>query len=135
MIIGHKINKINVEVGEPQGKVEIKCSTNLNNIDKKDFFVAGEKKPGLNFEFNFTAEYVNAGKIEVNGAVFYTEDKKVIEKIEKQWKKDKKVDDELIIPVLNRAMTIGYTEAIILADRVRLPSPLKMPRITPKNAG
>lgn len=132
MIIGHKINKINVEVGEPKGRLEIKSGVNLKDVAKKEFFVAGEKKDGLNFEFNFTSDYGEAGKIDLDGAIFFTEDKKIMDKIEKQWKKDKKIDDELIIPVLNRAMSIGYIEAIILSDRVRLPSPLRMPRITPK---
>ncbi len=132
MIIGHKINKINVEVGEPKGRVEIKTNVNLKDVAKKDFFVAGEKKQGLNFEFNFIADYKEVGKIEVEGAVFYIEEKKTMDKIEKQWKKDKKIDDELVVPVINRAMSIGYIEAIILADRARLPSPLRMPRVAPK---
>lgn len=134
MIVGHKINKINVEVGEPKGRVEIKSGVNLKDVYQKDFFAAGEKKSGLNFDFTFTADYSGAGKIEVDGAVFFVEDKKVLDKLEKQWKKDKKIEDEAIVPILNRAMSIGYIEAIILADRVKLPSPLRMPMITPKSA-
>lgn len=133
MIVGHRINRVNVEVGEPKGRVEIKAGVNLKEVSQKDFFAAGESKAGLNFDFNFTADYKEAGKIEVEGAVFFVEDKKVLDKLEKQWKKDKKIEDEAIIPILNRAMQIGYTEAIILADRVRLPSPLRMPMITPKS--
>jgi hypothetical protein len=132
MIVGHKISKINVEVGDAAGRVEIKTNVNIDKIEKKDFFVAAEKKPGLNIDFNFVADYGGAGKININGSLFYVEDKKIMDELEKQWKKDKKVDNELMVPIINRAMNISYVEAIIIADRVRLPSPLRMPRVTPK---
>lgn len=132
MIIGHRIDKVNAETGKAEGRIEIKCNANLNKVDRDDLFVAGEKKPGLNFGFNFTADYASAGKIAIDGTLFYAAEKKVMDEIEKQWKKDRKIDEEKMIPIINRAMAIGYTEAIFLADRLKLPSPLKMPRVAPQ---
>ncbi len=132
MIIGYRINKINVNAEEPKGQLEIKANVKVDSIKKKDFFVAAEKKPGLEFGFNFTADYGQAGKISVDGFIFYIAAEEVMDEIEKKWTKDKKVDDDRMIPVLNKAMHLGYTEAIVLADRVRLPSPLRMPRVSAK---
>jgi len=43
------------------------------------------------------------------------------------WKKDKKLEPDMVIGVLNRAMELGYIESIPLSERLRLPPPMRLP--------
>ena len=128
-IVGHQIIKIIGKRGEPERGLKITSNVELKDVRKKDISIAGDKKPALDFEFEFIVKYgERAGGITITGILFYTGEKSELDKIEKKWKKDKKLDADMIINILNRAMELGYIEAIPLAERLRLPPPLKLPR-------
>jgi len=128
-IVGHQITKIVGKRGETEHGIEIKSNVELRDVKKKELNVAGDKKSSLTFEFEFIVQYgEKAGGINISGELFYTGDKKELDSLEKQWAKDKKIDKTMIISILNRAMELGYLEAIHLSERLRLPPPLKLPR-------
>ena len=128
-IIGHQIIKIIGKRGEPERNLKITSNVELKDVRKKELSIAGDKKQALDFEFEFTIQYgEKAGGINIIGILFYTADKAELDKLEKAWKKDKKLEAELIMVILNRAMELGYIEAIPLAERLRLPPPIRLPR-------
>jgi len=128
-IIGHQITKIIAKRGEPTRDLKITSNVELKDVRNKEVFVAGDKKQALDFEFEFTVQYgEKAGGINITGILFYTGEKAELDKLEKAWKKDKKLEADLIIGILNRAMELGYIEAIPLSERLRLPPPMRLPR-------
>lgn len=130
-IIGHQINKITAKRGKAEGSIAIKANVELRNVEKKEIAVAGDKMPALDCEFEFIVQYgEKAGGININGEIFYTGDKKEMDAIEKKWKKDKKLEPDMIIGILNKAMELGYIETIPISERLRLPPPLKLPQFT-----
>jgi hypothetical protein len=130
-IIGHQITKIVGKRGVPERNLTVNTNVELTDVAKKDVLIAAEKKEGIDFEFEFTIQYgEKAGGINILGTLFYTADEQVLEKIVKQWKKDKKIDPAMMIMVLNKAMELGYLESIPLSERLRLPIPLKIPKFT-----
>jgi len=133
-IIGEQVTKIEAVNKGITKQMTIANNVQIKDVVKKDFFVGGDKKQGLSFDFVFSAAYGDTGsKIEAEGSIFYIDDKKRLDDIEKEWKDKKKIEDEkLILPVLNRALEIGYVHAISLADKLKLPAPVQMPRFVTK---
>ena len=128
-IIGHQVTKIVGKRGEPEKNLKISSNVELKDVRKRDLFVAGDKRQVLDFEFQFTIKYgEKAGGIDITGLLYYTGEKAELDKLEKVWKKDKKLDADMIIGILNRAMELGYVESIALSERLRLPPPLKLPK-------
>jgi hypothetical protein len=133
-IIGHQITKIVGKRGESEKNLKITSNVELKDVRKKDVFIAGDKKQALDFEFEFTIQYgEKAGGININGTLFYTAEKAELDKLAKKWDKDKKLEPEMVISILNRAMELGYVESISLSERLRLPPPIKLPRFVQKD--
>jgi len=134
MIVGEQLNKISGSRKQLERKMAITNNIQLKSVEKREFGVGGEKKPGIAFGFTFTSKYgENAGIIDVEGEVFYIDDQKKLNEIEKTWADKKKIeDDKLLLPVMNRALELGYLQVIAMADQLRLPPPLQMPRFVGK---
>ena len=133
-IIGEQILKISATNKGITRQMTIANNVQIKDVVKKEFSVGGDKKPGLSFDFAFSAAYGETeSKIEVEGSIFYVDEKKKLDEIEKEWQEKKKIEDEkLILPVLNRALEMGYVHAISLADKLRLPPPIQMPKFVAK---
>jgi hypothetical protein len=128
-VVGHQITKIVGKRGEPEKNLKVGSNVELKDVRKRDIFVAGDKKSALDFEFQFTIKYgEKAGGIDITGILFYTGDKAELDKLDKEWAKNKKLDTTMVLNILNRGMEIGYLEAIPLAERLKLPPPIKLPR-------
>jgi hypothetical protein len=133
-IVGNHIKKITGKRGEGEGNISIQANVELKDVQKKDISIAGEKMPVIDFEFEFIVQYgTKAGGINILGNLFYTGSKKEMDDIAAKWKKDKKLEPDTVISILNKAMEMGYIESIPLAERLRLPPPLKMPSFTKKD--
>ena len=136
VIIGERLNRIYAERKKLAQQMEIKVEPKIIDVQKLEAAIIGVRKPGLRFAFNFDVSYGKngaAGKIEVLGDIFYSGDEKEVKKLEADWKKEKKVvDDNIKIAITNRILELGYLQAIALANHVKLPAPLRMPRIVAK---
>jgi hypothetical protein len=129
-IIADQINKIFAERKPMPEQMMISTNIKITNAEKKNMNLGGEKKQGMDINFVFTTLYGdNGSKIEVEGIIFYLGEKKELDEIEKSWK-DKKVlpSEELALLINNRALEIGLLQAIALADQLRLPTPIKLPK-------
>ncbi len=134
MIVGEQLTKISGQKKKLERRMAITNNIQLKSVEKREFAVGGEKKPGLAFGFSFVSKYgADAGIVEIEGAVFYVDDQKKLNDIEKIWADKKKIeDDKLLLPIMNRALEIGYLQAIAMADQLKLPPPLQMPRFVGK---
>ena len=129
-IVADQINKIFAERKPLQRKMTISTSIKITNAEKKNIVIGEDKKQGMDFDFLFTTSYgENGSKIEVEGTVFYLGDKKELDDIEKSWKDKKTLPNENIALIVNnRALEVGLLQSIMLANQLRLPVPIKLPK-------
>jgi len=128
-IIGQKINNITAQRGEIKPKIVIASNVDITDIKSRELTLTGGNKPGMDIDFLFTIKYGDTGgKIDINGTIIYTEDVKELKKEEKEWNKNKKLSSQLTINVLNRAMEIGYVNAILASNIIGMPAPIQLPR-------
>lgn len=128
--VGDKIAKIEAERGEVMERpLQIKTDMNITSVIKKELFAAGEPKPGILFGYNYGVTYgEKTGKISVHGFIMAIDNEKELSKIEKEWKDKKSINEELVLPVLNRAMELGCLTAIPVSKELDLPAPIRLPR-------
>lgn len=133
--VGDSIVKIEATRGEKiERPLSIKANVKITDVQKKELFAADEKKEGAVISYSFEIAYgEKTGKIIIDGQIFVVGDKKDLKKLEDEWVEKGKVEDELVIPALNRAMELGYLAAIPLAKELKLPTPIKMPRFAKEN--
>ena len=129
VIVGDQINRILAENKGLAKKMTISNNIQVINISKKDFSFGEKKEPGLAFDFTYASKYGDTGtKIEVDMTVFYLSDKKELDEIEKLWKDKKQVHEKVVLPENNRVLEAGMLQAIALANQLRLPTPIKLPK-------
>jgi hypothetical protein len=132
-IIGENVRKISAErkpdTALPQ-RLEVKVNPEITNIVLRDTSIGGDKVKGLAIDFKFDVDYgSDFGKIIIDGIVFFTDTAENMKKIEADWKKDKKINDDGVrLGIMNRILEVGYMQAIPMASQVKLPAPLQMPR-------
>ncbi|MFA5405765.1 MAG: hypothetical protein WC307_00180 [Candidatus Nanoarchaeia archaeon] len=138
-IIGVSLREINLKREDIIGSINIKnVKNNINIVDIKTIDTPlGESGKALVFTFEFNCDYEMSkpkeglfGKIFFVGDVIFTEKKAVLDSAVKSWKKNKKVDDDVLLPVLQAALNNVTVEAIYLSRKVMLPSPVQLPKIT-----
>jgi hypothetical protein len=129
-LAGDQINKILAERKPLQRKMTISTNIKITNVEKKNLVIGGDKKPGLAFDFLFSTLYGDSSsKIEVEGSIFYFGEKKELDDVEKSWKDKKAISNEAVaLAVNNRALEVGLLQSITLANQLRLPIPIKLPK-------
>jgi len=131
-IVGFNFDKITVEkTGKITGKLDIKQSTGIKRIEQEKLLL-GTPEQVLKFGFEYKIDYDKIGEILLLGHVLYLEEPKKIKLILDQWKKDKKVDREIMQQVINTILFKCTIKALNLAQEVGLPPPIKLPMVQPK---
>ena len=102
-------------------------------------------KPFLIFEVSYVVKYTlekpkdtNIGEILVVGEVFYIDEPNKVKELLDVWKKDKKLNSEVMKEVMNAALRKFQVEAIAQSDKVGLPTPIPLPSLSepkPKKEG
>ena len=131
-IVGAQINKIEGKRGELERELKIKSNVELLDVSKKDVSIGQDKQNMINFNYRFTVEYSENIAIILEGVIYYTSTDEKMIAIVKKWEKDKKLEHDMIVPILNHAMELGYIQAIGISDKLRLPPPIKMPKFVSK---
>lgn len=133
-IIGFNFGKIEVKrTPSVKGKINIKNNVKIDNVETSDLYLGKAKEGGLRFAFTFETKYEpDAGLIKLEGDVLALEDTEKAESIVKEWKKNKKLDNEIMTLIINNILTRCYTQAIFLSREVGLPLPVPLPRLQPK---
>ncbi len=131
MIVGFAFNKISAErKAAPVGKIDISNNVTITNVEEQDFSVGKAKQSGLKISFEFTSRYEpQIAEMVFTGELLYLGDQKKNSEIAKEWKKSKKLGEEIAKLVINTLLTRCHTEALLLSRDVNLPPPIVMPKI------
>ena len=131
-VVGLSFNKIVVEkLGPAKGKVQVNNNVVLKDAEKTDLGAAGNSKQGaVKFHFSFTAKYEpKIADMLINGTLTYLDTPEAATKMVEQWKKEKKVPNDVMQQVLNTVFSRCNVEALILSREVALPPPIPLPKI------
>lgn len=131
-VVGINLNAINAELNEktPKGDISINSTPRITNVDKRELNLSGIKEL-LAVEFEFETRYEpKVGKIRFEGEVLYQTDD--VKNIVSKWKKDKKLDDDMSVEILNAVFRKCLSEGVSIASELRLPPPISFPVVKKK---
>ena len=130
-VVGETLNAITAQRGDMRGKqINIKHDLSLKAITKKDLSSGTSVNSGVSFDFLLTVAYVGSdAKIDVEGSIFAMGDAKEMTEVVTKWANKEPITDDVLVPVLNRAWQMGYVQAISMAEKVKLPTPIRIPRV------
>jgi hypothetical protein len=133
-IIGFNFRKITAERPDSvTGKINISNNVTLRKVEEANIPVGKDKQRALKFGYAFETKYEpKAGSILIEGEVIYLAPEDVVDKTLKGWKKDKKVDKEILQPILNSVLSKCSIKGLMLSQDLNMPSPLQLPRVTVK---
>ncbi|MEM4647861.1 MAG: hypothetical protein QXO12_00920 [Candidatus Pacearchaeota archaeon] len=113
---------------EVERKKEIKPSIKLNiSLTFKDLIEEKEieDKKFISFVFDFLIDYDKEAKVFLEGRTIYVDKKEEIEKLIKNWRKDK----EFMKKIYNFTLTKCNLKALFIEDQVNLPLHIPFPSI------
>lgn len=130
-IVGFNFNKISVEKKEAaKGKITINNNISIKNVEKRDLSLGAAKQEGVKFIFEFVSKYEpKFAEISLEGDVLYLAGSEQVKKILDGWKKNKKVEKDVMAQVMNTALTKCNIQALILSKEVNLPPPIPLPSV------
>ncbi len=134
-IIGFNLSKVEAERSPSvKGKISIKNNIQIKEVEKSDLFLGKNKQEGIRFRFEYTSNYEpKAGKILLAGDLVAVEESDKVKKIVDEWKKNKKVEADVMTQVINSVLNKCSVQAIILSKELGLPSPVQLPKVQVKN--
>ncbi len=133
-IIGFSFRKILAEKNlSATGKINISNNVSVKKVEEAFIPVGTGKQKALKFSYEYITKYEpEFGTINIEGDVLYLSSEDTVEKTLKEWKKNKKVDKEILTPVLNTILTRCSIKGLLMSQDLNLPSPLQLPRVTVK---
>jgi len=132
-VIGFNFEKIQAERKQAKGTQNMQINSNINikNITQEEISIVKDK-PVLKFDFEFSVNY----KPEIAEIVFRGFSLVLVEKDEskdilKKWK-NKKISEEVRLPLFNLILTKCNLRALQLEEELNLPTHIPLPRIKPE---
>jgi hypothetical protein len=135
-VIGFSFTKMLIEKVNPvKGKISINNNVGIKGVEETKLNINDNRK-ALKINFEFTSTYEpNIGKIFLEGEVIYLIDKDRAEEALKNWKKNKKVEREMMTNVLNNVLAKCNVQALILSKDMNLPPPIPLPKVNEEKDG
>jgi len=125
VIVGGKITAVEgkkMKEENPKG-----LSINISLTDVKT------KEDTVEVEYVYTASYPEGvGELIIKGIMYAKEDKKLVKKIEDEWKKSKKVPEEYAELLLSAINYSGSANGTLLARVLNMSPPLFPPKLSLK---
>ena len=132
-IIGFNFTRMLVESKEVKGRINVNNNVAIKSVEKFPLTLGTETQDTLRFNFEFTATYEpKAGRIDLLGHLTYLTNAQKTKEIYARWQKEKKIDKELMVLLLNNILQRCNVECIILSKEMNLPPTIPMPRISVK---
>lgn len=130
-VIGFNFNKILVErKGNKTGKLTISNNVSVNDVTEAKIPFSGDKAKCVKFDFSFDSKYEpDIATIHLSGDLLYMFPQDVAEKVLTEWKKNKKLDQDVVSAVMNTVLNRCNIEALILSRELNLPSPIPLPKV------
>lgn len=129
-VIGFNFEKISAERKKTtkEEKIEVSSNINIKEITQEKIEIVKDK-PALRMKFEFSVKYKpELADISLQGAVLVLVEKDQAKDIIKKWK-NKKVSDDIRIPLFNLILTKSNLRALQLEEELNLPTHLPLPRI------
>ena len=112
------------------GKIGIKNNIVIKDVNEIKLPLGKNKEDGLKFIFQFVSNYTpDIGNIEITGELMYLGKGTEVTDILKEWKKAKKVPQEVMQQILNQILTRCNIQALVLSRDINLPPPIPLPRV------
>lgn len=132
-ILGLNFDKLAVErkkVGATN--INIKTSMGITGIKKEELSVGSKKEPLLRVSFEFGVDYEpDVAAIKIEGNLVYTEEAKKLDSILKAWKKDRKLDENMMSSFMNAVFLKCSIKSLMLSQEVNLPPSIRLPTVKP----
>ena len=130
-IVGFNFTRITAQKkGDQSKKINIKNNIALKGVVSHDLILTESGSKGFNASFEFNSEYSpGMGNISIGGDIFVVKPEKEVKLILDEWKKNKKLPDDLVPQYFGFAMKKFNLKAMNLAEDVNLPSPIPMSKI------
>ena len=126
-LVGSKLTKVSAERNQNfSGKLELKTNIKINSIEK-----IKEAKDTAKLSYLFEVDYVELGKILVEGDIFLSGDMKSIKDLLK-LQKEKKIDTPEHIAITNLIIQKASIKAFELEEELGLPIHIKLPTLSLK---
>lgn len=126
-LIGFHFSKISAEKkSDFKGKIEINPKINIASIEKQELSLI--KQDALKIIFSFNINYKDLAEINLEGEIILKVDSKTLKDTLKSWK-EKKLDQEIQILILNLIMQKASVRAIALEEEMGLPIHVTIPRL------
>lgn len=129
-VIGLQFEKVTFERKNPiEGKINVNNNVRVTSVEESKL----GKRDALKFGFEFTVDYEpKIANMKWEGAATVVAKPEVLKEEIAQWKKEKKVSNELMTQVLNHVLAKSNIAAMTLAREVNLPPPLQLPKVQVK---
>lgn len=126
-IMGFNLIKISGSKNpEFKGDLEINPKINIKSIEEySSKFV---KEDLLKIEFSFIIDYKDYAEINLEGSIILKTDSKTMKEVLRGWK-EKKIDNEVQVIILNLIMNKASIRAIELEEELGLPLHIRLPSI------
>jgi len=111
---------------EFNGKLKITPNINIKNIEK--FKSENSKQESLKVDFKFEVDYNGLGKVSLEGRMFLIVSAQVLKEAVDGWK-NKKLDNEINLLILNVIMQKSSVKALQLEEEIGLPFHVQLPRL------
>lgn len=136
-IVGFNYDDISASKGEKIDIANLKIdhALNIKNVSIEQTTLADQKQDLMKFSFEFVIDYQPSyGKITLQGHILYTDDNKKLKEVEKQWKKDKKLPEDVTQLILNTILIRSNVKSLMLAQEIGLPPHIPLPIVRPNQA-
>lgn len=133
-VIGFNFEKISAERKKaPEGKLEIKSNINIKSINPEKIELVKDKDV-LKFNFEFSIDYhPDIARVSFEGFVLAILEKDKSKEILKKWK-NKKILEDIRIPLFNLIMTKCNLKALQFEEEFGLPMHIPMPKLQPQKS-
>ncbi|MBW2998406.1 hypothetical protein KY321_02600 [Candidatus Woesearchaeota archaeon] len=134
-IIGTNFTEITVKKNKNVVKgIKVNNNLGIKSIEKMDLsFGKSNTQAGLKFVFEYVTKYEpEIANINLVGEVLLLESAETVEKVLDSWKNKKPVDEAIMTQVMNNALNKSTIKAIIFAQDMNLPAPVKLPKVVQK---
>ncbi|MBW2991430.1 hypothetical protein KY348_07055 [Candidatus Woesearchaeota archaeon] len=129
-VIGFSFTKMLIEKKNPvKGKVSINNNVGIKEVEETKLNINTNRK-ALKLDFEFSSVYEpNIAKILLTGEVIYLVDKDRAAEVLKNWKKNKKLEKDMMTQILNNVLAKCNVQALILSKDMNLPPPIPLPKV------
>ena len=114
-----------------KGNINVKHNLNITEIKKEEITV-DKSQEVLKFFFEFRLEYEpGVGNVNLFGNLTFIEESKKMKDILQDWKKDKKIPQEIMQPLFNTILAKSNIKALSLCQDINLPPHIPLPKLQP----